>query len=504
MENLDRREFLFLPAAVAAVGGVSSAPAAAAPAAAVKDPFVGIHIAPHSLLDEGIDYCLDLLKDQAAVTAPMLSPYAYYGAMMRPLFAMGDHGVPKKDNSKRRLPVIWVRHNEKYFNDTSLRHATPDKTVEYADRDVLMELAEPLRKRGMKLYIRIYEPGGQNAARFIGNWSEAVEVGVDDRPLAKPCLNNPEFRAWTAATVEDLFANYPLDGIQYGAERCGPLGNMLVAGGLASCFCEHCLARGRSKGIDSQRAKQGFTELQEYLHALRKGAAAGPDGALIGFLRILVMYPEILAWERQWHLANGEVHKLIRDAVKRIRPNAEVGRHVSHIESSFDPFYRAAGPYGEMAEHADFVKIIIYHEIFGARLLHYLEMVRGTALKELAPQQALDLFYAIAGHDPKQQPTLEKLNDGMGSEYVYREVKRCADSLAAKAKTYAGIGLDIPKGSGWGTEPLTSDPGRLYKAVRRSFDAGAAGIVISREYEENQLTSLKTVGRAVRDVAAGK
>ena len=56
-----------LPAAMAAD---SPAPGA--------EPFVGIHIAPHSVLDEEIDYCLDLLHDKAAVNVLLLSPYCYY------------------------------------------------------------------------------------------------------------------------------------------------------------------------------------------------------------------------------------------------------------------------------------------------------------------------------------------------------------------------------------------------------------------------------------------
>jgi hypothetical protein len=40
------------------------------------------------------------------------------------------------------------------------------------------------------------------------------------------------------------------------------------------------------------------------------------------------------------------------------------------------------------------------------------------------------------------------------------------------------------------------------RVVRRAFDAGAAGIVASREYEEITIASLRVVGQAVRDVAA--
>ena len=64
-------------------------------------PFAGIQIAAHSFYDEGMDYCLDLLQEKAALNNVMVSFHAYYGAIGRPKQVMGDHGVPKPDNSKR-------------------------------------------------------------------------------------------------------------------------------------------------------------------------------------------------------------------------------------------------------------------------------------------------------------------------------------------------------------------------------------------------------------------
>jgi hypothetical protein len=191
--------------------------------------------------------------------------------------------------------------------------------------------------------------------------------------------------------------------------------------------------------------------------------------------------------------------------VKAIRPDAEVGRHVAHVEGSMDIFYRAGAPYSEMAESCDFVKTIMYHEIAGPRFKNwYINQLGKTILRELDDQQSLNLFYAIYGHDPKNQPALDQLDErGFSPEYVYRETRRCVDGVKGKARVYSGIGLDIPKGGGWGNEFWHSDPESVYEAVCRSFDAGAAGIVISREYEENSLPSLKAVGRAVRERFAG-
>ena len=107
----------------------------------------------------------------------------------------------------------------------------------------------------MKLYVRIYEPS-KDALKYIANWDTVRQVDCTGKKQSKPCLNHPEFRAWTAGTVADLFTNYPLDGIQYGAERSGPLGNLLHWNSRPYCFCEFCLARAKAAGIDAQRARR--------------------------------------------------------------------------------------------------------------------------------------------------------------------------------------------------------------------------------------------------------
>jgi hypothetical protein len=41
----------------------------------------------------------------------------------------------------------------------------------------------------------------------------------------------------------------------------------------------------------------------------------------------------------------------------------------------------------------------------------------------------------------------------------------------------------------------------VYQAVVKAFDAGASGIVVSREYEEMRVSNLKAVGRALTAIA---
>jgi len=465
-------------------------------------PFVGIQIAAHSFFDEGIEHCLDLLKETAGVNALLISSHSYYGAMGRPKELMADHGVPKADNSKRTLPRVWVKHHERYFRDTSLRHRPPDPQAMYSGREVFAELAEPARKRGMRLYVRHYQPS-QEATYYLDGFQRVLAVDHAGQPHYKPCWNNPDYRGYLLGTMRDMFETYPLDGLQYGAERPTPMTDVIFKGKGFICFCEHCQARGRRAGINVDRAREGGKVLYELVTALSKGTAHTPDGVMAEFLAVLLKYPEVLAWERLWHESGNEVHKLLYDELKAIRPQTDIGRHVDHRQSSWDLFYRAGSRYQDMPDHVDFIKPILYHDILGPRLQqNYLEPLQQGLLKELSLPLSLDLFYAWFGHSRDAEPALERLSEGLSPQYVYDETKRAVDGAAGRAAVYAGIGLDIPSGSGWGTDVWQSDPDEVYAVVEKAFAAGAVGVVASREYEEITTASLQVVGRAVRDCAA--
>ena len=63
----------------------------------------------------------------------------------------------------------------------------------------------------------------------------------------------------------------------------------------------------------------------------------------------------------------------------------------------------------------------------------------------------------------------------------------------------SGIGIDIP----WNNELYPSKPESVYRAVQLAFQAGACGVVASREYDEMRLANIKAFGDGVRDAARG-
>jgi hypothetical protein len=313
------------------------------------------------------------------------------------------------------------------------------------------------------------------------------------------CWSHPDYRGFWAAVVEDTFRSYELDGFQWGAERMGPLMNVVLPWNdlPPTCFCEHCGRRGEAAGVDAGRAREGFTRLFEYVRGLADRDEQPAEGVFTVFLRHLLRYPEILSWEYQYRLAREDVQAAMYEAIKRVAPAADVGWHIDHQPSSWDLVYRAEMSYEEMGAHADFLKLILYHAVLGPRIRSwYLERFRNTILRELTLEQSLGLYYAFFGYDPAAEPSVDDLSRrGFSPDYVYRETRRSVASANGAARIYAGIGFDVPGGP-------PDDPEMIGQAVHAAFRGGASGIVVSREYEEMRLPNLRAVGRAVRELAA--
>lgn len=497
-ERSPRRDFLKGALALPAL-------ASAQPTPATTGKFNAIQMGPHTILDEGIERTLDLIQETAATNAVFVYSHTYHGDIRKPpQFLASDHGVAPREMRNRKLPWVWVKHHDEAFKNTLLKHQKIDSSYEYYNRDLFTELVEPCRKRGIKLYARVLEGTGREVQRLVEGFSKVVTIDVYGRPTTVACWNHPDYRAWWNATAEDLFRTYKLDGFQWGAERQGPLMNTIMPWSDVApmCFCQFCRARGRAKGIDVERARKGFEDLYVYVRALMAGGPKPPEGVFVGFLRVLLRYPEVLAWEYQYRQSREELLQGLYGTVKGIQPSADVGWHVDHQPSSWDLVYRAEWTYAEMAPYSDFIKIIVYHDILGPRIRYwYLERLKKTILAELTLEQSLDLYYDLFGYDKRVEPKLDQLEPkGFSPDYVFRETKRSVAAAEGKTKIYAGVGFDVP----WANNHVPADPEKVYRSVLKAFEAGAAGILVSREYEEMRVPNLKAVGRAIRELNGGK
>ena len=260
----------------------------------IKDstkPFVGIQMSPHTMLDEGIEQCLDLCQNTAQVNAVFPYSHAFHtstlGKEMRYL-AM-DHGTPPRD-LRNKVPAVYVKHHEKYFKNTSLRIKPTDKRLEFSDRDLFDEIRKPADERNMLVFARILESNGQ----YIENFDNVLTVDCYGNPGTKACWNNPDYINFWKALVADMFSSYDLDGFQWGAERMGPLMNVILPWNddPPVCFCKHCIEHGKQANIDPMRAREGYRLLYEYVQKLMSDAPKPAEGVLTIFFRHIIRYPE--------------------------------------------------------------------------------------------------------------------------------------------------------------------------------------------------------------------
>ncbi len=80
--------------------------------------------------------------------------------------------------------------------------------------------------------------------------------------------------------AENWARAYDIDGIMWGSERQGAFSNMLGAshgraeGGHVTCFCQYCVAKAKERGIDPDRARQGFRRTAEVRECRARGQAS--------------------------------------------------------------------------------------------------------------------------------------------------------------------------------------------------------------------------------------
>jgi hypothetical protein len=284
----------------------------------------------------------------------------------------------------------------------------------------------------------------------------------------------------------------------WGCERQGPLGNALGAshGGATrdpaevTCFCNFCQNEAKSRGIDVVRAREGYRKLATLVRQTRGGGRPN-DGYFVSYWRLLVKYPEILAWEKLWNDGLENAYKNIYRQAKAVRPDVLVGWHIWH-NNSFSPFYRAEQDYSEFRNYSDFLKVVMYNNCGGPRMASYIKGVNRTIFGDLSADDVLNLTYKI--EDYKEAPLAELPHRGLSAEYVARETRRALTGVGGdKVKIWPGIDIDIPTGA----DEKKTTPEDVRAAVRAALDAGANGVLLSRKYSEMRLAKLRAAGEAL-------
>ena len=287
----------------------------------------------------------------------------------------------------------------------------------------------------------------------------------------------------------------------WGSERQGAFSNALGAShgggasqpGLVTCFCQFCQAKAKARGISFERAQKGFLELEKFVEAARKGTRP-VDGYYVQVWRLMLRYPELLAWEMLWTDSLRETYAALHQKVKSVKPSIGIGWHIWH-NNSFNPIYRAEQDLSEISKYSDFLKMVIYHNCGGPRMAEYIGHVDKTIYGDVPGQQLLDFHYKVLNYNEKDLAEITK--HGFSADYVYREVQRARTALTGgKTQLWPGIDIDIPTGA----KESKCSPTGTKDAVLAAFKGGADGVILSRKYSEMLLPNLKGAGIAAHQL----
>ncbi len=328
---------------------------------------------------------------------------------------------------------------------------------------------------------------------------EVAEVDLHGRKMGTLCLLNPNVRAFWTGLATDLCSSYDIDGILFFNERNGPLLNALgashaqsIASSRVTCFCDYHRQAAQAKGIDFERTRQGFLKLDSFV----QNALAGhrpTDGYFVEFWRILMEYPEILLWDRLFDEGKHQVLAEINHAVKGVRPNLQVGFHIEHV-NSFNPIFRATRSYAQLAQRADFLKVVMYNNCGGERYAHFIHNVGSTVFRDVPLPELLQFNNHLLNYEHEAE--LEELPmSGLSPDYILRETRRALAGVQRQCLVFPGIDIGIPTGK----NSRHASPDDTYAAVSAAFQGGADGVIFSRKYSEMRLDNLAAAGRAVRE-----
>lgn len=462
----------------------------------MSNRLVAIQVGAVSFVDEGVGPVLDVFQEQARVNALFLATPTWTrgtGGRQLPTHPLPDHGKQEHDDA-------WVGGNyatihPQYYGGTML--GASGRAPEHPDWDIFENVLPEAQRRGLQSFAWIEESSYAQELRNYANFPKCLEVDAWGRPTKRFCFNNPDYRNWHLSIVEDYVKSYALDGIAWCSERPGPL-NLLMQGPVSadaiSCFCPHCQAIARDRGIDVRRAQEGYRRAIEWNAAVSSGHRPS-DGAFVSFWRILLQYPELLSWQTLWTNSQHQMYRDIYGLAKACKPDIQVGWHVYH-NISFSPFYRADQDYEEMAKFSDFMKVVIYNNCAGPRFHVWVENIGKSIFADASPKEIYPLMLKLLQLDEASFDGLP--TTGFSADYVRRETERAVAGVQGHCQIYPGIDIDIPTGS---SDTKCSREG-VKDAVLAAFAGGAQGVILSRKYSEMWLEHLAGAGDALKELGA--
>ena len=262
--DVNRREFMKI---TAGAGAALAMPTLGHAAPVSSSKMIGIQVGAISFVDEGTEKVLDVLQERAGVNTLFLAVFTYgrgIAGRQIPGYPLPDHG--KQEYDLNYHGGNFATPHPQYYKNTVIK---PEHAPDHGDLDILAEVLPAAKKRGMKVICwmeDVFRPD-------LPNIEQVQERDLYGRNMETLCVNNPNYRNFFTGLVEDFARSYDIDGIMWGSERQGALSDSLGAThdtppidpGNVTCFCEFCLRKAKDRGINADRARQGFLELEKFV-----------------------------------------------------------------------------------------------------------------------------------------------------------------------------------------------------------------------------------------------
>ncbi len=501
--KMDRRDFLRDVAALSALVAINPLAGYAsltdrppiAPAPARGRKMHGIQVGAVSFVDEGVEKVLDFLQKEVHINTLFVTVFTYgrgLAGRQIPGQPMPDHGSQESD-AQTYHGGNYAMTNPKFYTNTVLKQV---RAPEHGDFDVLAAVIPQARKRGMQVYACVEDQWRQDVPGIL----PLRETDLYGRTANTLCLFHPDVKEFWTALVADLCSSYPIDGVMFFNERNGPLLSALGASHFQSidssrvtCFCDHHKKAAIEHGLDFERIKEGYRKLDTFVQQSLRNIRPS-DGYYVEFQRLMLDYPEISAYDRLFDEAKHQILKDVYGKVKSINKKLQVGFHIEHV-NSFNPLFRATRSYDELADMADFLKVVSYNNCAGERYANFIRNVGSTAFRDVPLEMLMRVNNRLLGYG-ESEPSLDQLpTAGLSADTVYRETQRAVKGVNGKCLILPGIDVNIPTGR----NSRKASEQDTYEATLAAYRGGADGVILSRKYSEMNLANLRGAGRAIRE-----
>lgn len=458
---------------------------------ALEEKMIGIQIPAVSFIDEGVKQVLDTVQERAGVNTIFLTVLAFNdGLAGRQLkgFALPDHGKQAYDENFQGGYYASL-HPQYHKNPIYKYFRSPD----HGNFDMLAEVIPEAKKRNLKTIVFLAD----NLRKSIPGAETLTERNLYNQPTHDVCFNNTHYHSLLMGIIEDCVRSYDIDGLLYRSERIGPLSKTLGLNHFGPeapiCFCSFCTDKARKAGISVEKVRKGYEALTNFVKSSREGKRPS-DGYYVTFWRILLKHPDILIWQTFQTESLRELYQAVYKKVKSIKPDVSVGWAIA-LNNNINPIYRAEQDWQVLAPYSDFLKVVMYHNVGGPRMVSYINNLGAAMMGDLSKDQLLEWEYAVMNY--KERGYDQIAYTGFSSDYVFREAKRAKEGVAGtKTKIYAGIDVDLPTAE----NHTKTTPQSIKNAVLAALKGGADGVALARKYSEMRLSSLNGVGEALKEL----